>query len=134
MHIDKFKKGDEYVDSDGCHYENAVDFIQIKLFGFCACGRPEDNLVYVRDTLRILMDSAPAERDEKESFEAFWEKYREKVDSHFKSKDAEYFMWYWLDKQGYTEHGGSVPGWLTTEGRELLEDLEEMKNEIEGVD
>lgn len=38
-------------------------------------------------------------------------------------------MWYWLDNKGYTEHGGSVPGWLTEEGWKLLEDLEELMAE-----
>jgi len=34
-----------------------------------------------------------------------------------------YFMWYWFDKEELTEHGGSVPGWLTKKGLGMLNKL-----------
>jgi len=134
MHIDKFKKEDGYYDESECFYEDAESFIQTKLFGFCGCGYPDDNLIYVRDSMRLLRNFRFSEHDEKnESWEEFYKRYRTAVDNHFKSSGAEYFMWYWLDEKGYTEHGGSFPGWLTVEGEELLDDLEETTKTEDGA-
>ena len=129
MHIDKYKSNDGYIDESGCNYDNAIDFIQTHIFGFCGCGCPDDNLIYVRDSLRLLAKFRFSYHDEKEKWEDFYKMYRLSVDNHFKSSGAEYFMWYWLDNKGYTEHGGSVPGWITSKGEELLQDLEEITQE-----
>jgi hypothetical protein len=126
MNIEKFKKVDDgcYYDESECCYENAVDFIQSSLFGFCGCGDPDENLIYIRDSLRLFRDFPYDAKQE--NWESYYKRYREAVDKQFGSEKSEYFMWYWLDSKGYTEHGGCLPGWLTESGKELLEDLEEI--------
>ena len=127
MNIDKFKRDDGYYDESEYFYEDAKSFVQAKVFGFCGCGGPDDNLLYVRDSMRLLRNFHSKEHDkEKESWDDFHKRHRAAVDDHFKLSGAEYFMWYWLDEKGFTEHGGCVPGWLTAEGEALLDDLEEI--------
>jgi hypothetical protein len=131
MHIDKFKKRDGYYDDEGCFYENAIDFMQVGVFGFCGCGSPKDNLIYIRDSMRLLRDFCFAEHDEKaEKYDAFYNRYRAAVDAHFVSRGAEEFMWYWLSKCSYTIHGSSVPGFLSKLGEKILEDLEEITKDV----
>ena len=43
----------------------------------------------------------------------------------FGSSGAAYFVYYVLDEKELTEHGTSVPGWLTEKGLTLLQDLNE---------
>ncbi len=123
MHIDKFKNEDGcYVDQEnGLEYETAVEFIleSPALFNFCGCGSPEDALEFLRQSLaHVKMRS-----DEAITFEAITQDEL----SVFGSQGCAYFMYYVLDKAGLTDHGGCVPGWITKEGEELLEDLEELK-------
>jgi len=94
-----------------------IDDLQVSL-GFCCCGNPEDNLKYVRNGLHHINEMHNMD-DDKMSFEEWTEKGLE----IFGSRKAEYFFYYWADKEGLTEHGGSVPGWLDTKGHELLENL-----------
>jgi hypothetical protein len=135
VNIDKFKKGEDYVDPEtGCCYDDAESYITTNMLGFCGCGDPGTALTYVRDSLRLLRIQQDFHRNAvKETWDEFWTRYQTAVDAHFKSSGAEYFMWYWLDNKGYTEHGSSVPGWLTEGGRELLEDLEELTAEAAPV-
>lgn len=123
MHIDKFKTEDGvYVDEEnGVEFDTAGEFILewIGLFGFCGCGFPEDALEFLRQALAHVKMRA----DENVTFEAV----KQDELSVFGSQGCAYFMYYVLDKAELTEHGGCVPGWLTKEGKELLEDLEELK-------
>lgn len=123
MYIDKFFKEDGYYDKDDCFYETAEDFIRGSILGFCGCGMPDAALDYVRQVLRTVADLKEKVWEKKMTYEE-WTAEKSKL---FNSEGAEYFMWYFLDNKGLTEHGGSVPGWLTVEGEELLADLEELK-------
>lgn len=92
--------------------------------GFCGCGRPIGVLRHIHGAMSILRD-----RDEQESgmtWHEWWELRKKRIRDHFSSDGAEYFMWYWLHKEGYTEHGGSVPGWLTDKGVDLLDALSDI--------
>jgi hypothetical protein len=140
MHIDKFKKEDGfYYDTTGACYgsteENprrrAIEFIQCGVLGFCACGDPEDNLMFIRDIL-MLVDERPEERVEAETMDVSddknWAKWYEGWNSRFielcGNDQSQYFIFYVLDELEFTEHGTGIGGsWLTTKGRELLEDL-----------
>lgn len=115
MFIDKFKRedGQYYAEGSDEYSEgfDAIEFIHINLFGFCGCGSAEDNLKYIRDSMRLLKDK----------------KYHNAESlAHFKSEASEDFMWYWLDEKRLTDHGFCIPGWLTEYGEGLLEDLEEL--------
>lgn len=125
MHfMDKYKKSDGTYEIDGLIYDTIEDALMMGVFGFCGCGMPLYTLAYIRDELENI------------------ERYTEWVnENHHITKDIpspmennnkeenlgrSYFIWYWFDKMGYTDHGGSVPGWLTDEGESLLECLKEL--------
>ena len=125
MYIDKYKKDDGYYDEDDCYYETAKDFIQTKILGFCGCGRPEDNLEYIRDGLAHI--NAPRSKNMTHEQHSEWfKKWVKRGHEIFGNELSRYFFFYWCDKEGLTEHGSSIPGWLTPKGEELLEDLNEI--------
>ena len=121
MNIDKFKKEDGYYDEDNCFYEDAETFLQTKVLGFCGCGNPDASLKHAQISLRQVSNLKKLVWEEKQTWEE-WDAENKKL---LGGKTGVYFMWYWLDDQGFTDHGGSVPGWLTEKGQELLEDLDE---------
>lgn len=128
MHIDQYRleSGEYKRPEDSYAYEDAVSFIVSGVLGFCGCGRPEDALVFLRDVLRHIqllkaVDFSPDTPPGELSFQEWQERGRQ-----IGSDGALYFAYYVLDKKGLTEHGGSVPGWLTPAGKELLQDLEEL--------
>jgi len=123
MNIDKYKQGEDYVDESGCHWDNAEDLIQCHILGFCGCGQPEENLIYVMEGLAHIGKNY----DEGSVFEDWWQDGIKL----FGNKRAMYFFFYWADKEELTEHGGSVPGWLTMKGKELLSDLVEICSRLD---
>lgn len=125
MYIDKYLKGGLYSSPDGSYQdEDPADFIQSYILGFCVCGRPEDALSLVRDVLRHVANLQDLVWEKQWTF-AEWEE----AGARIADKRVLYFLYYFLDTKGLTEHGGAVPGWLTTEGRQLLEDLEQLNLE-----
>lgn len=119
MHIDKFLQEDGwYKDSEGISYEYADQAIKgIYELGWCGCGDPDSALEYLAKSLQLI--KLLREDDLK------WTDWKIEVDKHHKNDGECYFVWYFLDHKGFTEHGGSVPGWLSQKGKELLEDIEE---------
>ncbi len=122
MYIDKYKKEDGYYNDDGVFYESAEDFYQVEIFGFCGCGLPDENLEYIHDGLTHIND----ERPEGAKHDEWYKKWVEEGDVIFGNEFSRYFFFYWCDKQELTEHGGSVPGWLTDKGKRILFDLREI--------
>lgn len=121
MFIDKFKEGSGYVDKNGCWHDDALDFISIGIFNFCGCGSPEETLKYIHDCLQIVKDGT--NMDYKEFCEC-----KSKIFNN--NSGAENFMWYFLDNQELTEHGSSVPGWITDYGEEMLSDMKQIINDL----
>lgn len=104
-----------YEDEDGCFRETSEDLIQCGMLGFCGCGAPWENLEFIRGALAALAD-------DKDRIAC--------VDAYFNKFDAmRGFFFYWADKEGLTEHGGSVSygGWLSADGEALLNLLNEHK-------
>jgi hypothetical protein len=133
MHLDKYKDEDGYYfpipdmpQEKGCFYEDVESLIQIEILGFCGCGCPDESVKYVGKALRLIQDRADT-WDNRTSMP--FEEWKAKCKELFKTSEAEYFMFYYLDSKDLTEHGGSVPGWLTDKGRELMEDIEEIYKE-----
>lgn len=102
--------------------------------GFCGCGDPETALRYIRDLLRLIGERgpdsfAPGGMDQ---WNEWYKGHRAKVDAFFHDdRGAEYLAYYLLDDKGLTEHGGSVPGWLTPKGKDILADLEAHSAELD---
>lgn len=125
MHIDRFKNDDidgGYIDESGCHYDDAESFYQNGIFKMCGCGRAEDNLAYIRDGLQHIADYEEIDGLDDMQYDA-WLRAGIEV---FGNELSRYFFFYWLDSIELTEHGSSIPGWLTEKGKQVLEDLKEM--------
>jgi len=103
--------------ADECDWEDLVDYIQTGLFEFCGCGNPERNLEYIMNGLSYINEFIGGELDEltKMGIEIFG------------NDESKYFFFYWADKEELTDHGNSVPGWLTKKGEELLAALQYLK-------
>lgn len=130
MKLDKYKTADGRYLYEGCSYEDILDLLQVGILGFCACGNPDDNLVYVLGALELISEDRPnfgASMDEWSKWSAA---HKARELSHFGSEEAASFFYYWADKEGLTEHGGSIPGWLDESGVELLANLREWRETI----
>jgi hypothetical protein len=94
------------------------DYIHTELFGFCGCGRPDDSLQHIVTVLRGI-------KARREGPAANYEAEERQREADAGNANAYAFTLYWLDKEGYAEHGGSVYScWLTPKGETLLDDLE----------
>ena len=97
-----------------------VDYYMFDVLHLCGCGCPEDTYEVIRRYLRIRKDNF----DDELSWEAVQRRY--KLNLHIDTADDVQdgllqFMMYILDKNGFTEHGGSIGGcWLTKDGERLL--------------
>lgn len=127
MRFEDFKKDNGFEDADGCWHDDADSLLQTGILKFCACGCPEDNLDYILGGLELIAEKVP--EGDRAAFVAWWEQHQTRVRTHFGSDGAAYFFYYWADKEGFTEHGGSVPGWLTDKGTDLLLMLRGAKDE-----
>jgi hypothetical protein len=97
--------------NDVSHGPDAMDAV-IGELGICACGRPHDALRVYRDALRLVettMQTNPTKRQREALFHG--------------DSGLEFFVWYRLDDLRLVEHGGCVPGWLTDDGKALLNAL-----------
>lgn len=97
--------------------------------GFCGCGNPEQAAEYLREGMQIIADQRKgphytrgAHRFDPE-FEQWCKDHSARELAHFGSTGGAYFFYYWLADNDLEEHGGSVPGWLTPAGEELLAKL-----------
>lgn len=134
MHIDRYKNPDGDVGGflmpgDCCHYDDERSLITTGLLGFCGCGRPEENLAFIRDGLQHIDEAISASPDpwkDRPAWDAWFAGHKAREIEIFGNERAAYFFFYWADKNGLTDHGGSVPGWLSDKGRELIEDLQEL--------
>lgn len=119
MKLDDFKQADGGFKFNDIDCENAEDLLHVGLLGFCGCGQSQENLLYILGGLELINDNCPV-RVNDDNFEK-WHKEKDiRVVAHFGNINAAYFFYYWTDKKDLTEHGGSVPGWLTDKGKEML--------------
>lgn len=107
-----------YIDKDGCSYDDKEELLQAGILEMCCCGNPELNLWYVMRGLEVV-------ESRRDYTPEGYAKSRALADEVFKSTESENFFYYWTAARDYTEHGGSIPGWLTEKGRDLLEMLRE---------
>ena len=105
MYIDKYFDDDEkiYINDEGIWFDDdPLDFIQAGILDFCCCGNPEKSLKYTYEKLKEIDQRGTS--NSKESM----------------------FVYYHFDSVGLTEHGSSVPGWLTEKGKGVMRDLEKL--------
>jgi hypothetical protein len=123
MIIDKYRQEDGTYLIDGVTSFDTED-VFLDILGFCGCGMPDAAIRYVRDCLQQVKDLGDLDR--KNGWSESYKKWENRNKELFVNGGSEYFMWYYLDNKGFTEHGGSVPGWLTEKGLDLLSDLNEL--------
>lgn len=124
-----YRKGAFYVigeDGDEEH-ANATDLIYGGILNFCGCGDADASLVFVMRGLEII-DAATAPHPGQSSTDAYTEWKRRSMD-HFGSEGASGFFFHWCDREGLSDHGGSIPGWLSEDGKRLLALLGEWASE-----
>ena len=107
--------GEGYKDDDGAHHGAVDSLLQSGILGFCMCGDPDENLDFIR---------AGLEHIDRYTTQPYEDWNRDKL-ALFGNDGIARFFWYWADKEGLTDHGSSVPGWLEPNGRELLALLRE---------
>jgi len=110
-------------DDDISGIECPVDFILIGLMGFCGCGVPIDTLEYVGN---VLAHINLIRTQVNEEGGITWDEFKERGKVLFPTDGAEYFAYYVMDKVEFTEHGGSVPGWLSELGEGIMNDIPEI--------
>lgn len=112
-------------DKDHLYHQTAADYM-CHILGFCGCGQPLEALKYILNIMRwIKVNSELNNASIYDSIKKAQEHWKE-LDLIFNGNDgAKYFALYRLSDLDLTEHGGSVPGWLTEKGFLWLEALEE---------
>lgn len=103
---------------EGLFYQDAEDFLNIALLHGCGCGNPDENILYVLKGLELLEPKCSS--NDRKAILAFYDARRTKEVTHFGSRAAAQFFHYWATREGYLEHGTSIPGWLTEKGHTLV--------------
>jgi hypothetical protein len=93
----------------------------LEMAAFCGCGCPEEAMRFVCSFLDIFDPDNPDDRWLDDTFKA--------LHSYFQNEGAAYFFYYWMDSRGFSEHGGSVPGWITEKGKRFHVMLREYLSE-----
>ena len=121
LHLDKYKGPDGDYIYNATYYIDAESLLQCGVLQQCGCGNPEDNIRLVAKVLRHVHDRKMYVWDDnhKMTHEDWMEQGRK-----IGSDDVLKFIYYTIDEIELTEHGGSVPGWLTPLGIEFMEDVE----------
>lgn len=104
-------------------HNELLDFLYT--IGFCGCGQPVSAFKLLRDTL-LYFDSSKKDSE-------WWKKLDEFLGSKERPGLACWWL-YWIDHVGLTEHGGSVPGWLTAKGKEVMKAMVKVGRTDEDID
>lgn len=109
-------------------YDTFAEYIWFEKLKFCGCGIPDETRDALIKSTRALRECWAVIRSQegKEGEQArsdAWKKLRADIDTTWNDPDLRlYLTWYILDIAGLTEHGGSVPGWLTPEGERFADE------------
>lgn len=79
----------------------------------CGCGDPDSAVALVHDTLDWMRRRRAAD----------FTPVHPGIEEIISDERARWFLFYRLDMLNLTEHGGSVPGWLTPFGEQVLDAL-----------
>lgn len=111
------EREDGFYDEDNCYYEDLESALQTGVLRFCGCGDPEQSLGYIKKALEQV-----GKRSESD-----FETWHGENKALF-GEGGRWFIWYFLDREKFTEHGGSVPGWLTERGKEMLQAINKLES------
>jgi len=115
----KDKNTGEWITDDGQIFD-IDDYILIDIFDFCGCGHTKSAVEHIIGALKLIKEKDEINKNTK--FEDWYEEWAEKVSNFFNhDRGAQTIMWYCFDRAGLTDHGGSVPGWLTEKGYDLID-------------
>lgn len=99
-------------------------------FGACNCGQPDEAVRFLRDVLQLLRDLShvvwPTLQgpDRDAAYRTAYKTWEQRESSLIPSPGLQMVVYYRLHALGLTEHGGSVPGWLSDKGHRVLDALE----------
>lgn len=113
------------VGPDKAHYPNSLQAFYYGRLGFCGCGDPGSELIFMRDVLTLLKERSDA-ADLRLPHDDYLDKCSA-LEKKFGGND-QYRMHYlyWLDSLGLTEHGSNISGsWLDGDGEAVLVLLQE---------
>ena len=123
-HVDNGGDAD-YQTDDGVCYPDICDIIHTGILDFCGCGDPKSNLEYILEGLEYIDSKIEFIKG---SFDEWYPKYLYRGTEIFGNDRSRAFFFYWADKEGLTEHGGTVDSsWLTIEGEKLMGDIKILK-------
>jgi len=118
-----------YTSTDGCYWGGPLEYYQGHVLDFCCCGLPEDNLKYIHDGLELIA-ARFAIVTAQSLMETPFGKYNKQMNAwradvikFFGSEQSKDFFFYWADREGFTEHGHGMPGWLTDKGKIAVADI-----------
>ena len=107
------------IDSDGFYHPDKLSYLE-DMLGFCGCGYPVSALQFVSKLLELIDGR----------FENH--KFQDDIDTLSGNNiGLEYLLFYFLEDKELTEHGTSIPGWLTEYGKEFLQELKLALNKVE---
>lgn len=86
---------------------------------FCGCGQPETALKVIHEVMKLIFTW---DFGKHQHFQTWWDK----MVAAAGNEGSLYIILYELDRCFLTEHGGSVPGWLSSLGKEYLEKLNKL--------
>ena len=123
--LEKLKKLEDgtFEDVCGVNYDSKADYMFCNVLPSCGCGSPEDIGRYVRDMLlkHVGRPEGPSSP---------WGGHPEWGNNSYEDFPVMFFL-SWADSCGYIEHGTTIRcSWLTTKGKELLRDLDEVLAEV----
>jgi hypothetical protein len=116
-----------YTDDEGVNYDDAEQYLETRVLGFCPCGKGTI-LEYVLGSLELI-DWKTIQHEKNVPWDTYFKLWRSKCNFFFGNEMAEDFMWHFLDREDYTDHGGSVPGWLNDKGFALRDAIRQVLEE-----
>lgn len=103
-----------FEDEDGISYQIPIDSILTGRLNFCGCGDPDAVAEYIADGLQFIKD---------EYYNITGRILEDRIRQVFGNEKSAQFFFQWCDSQKLTEHGSSVPGWLSKKGINMISDL-----------
>lgn len=115
--------------------DELMDFLSEEA-GFCGCAQPVDAFKFLRDTLFLINELKEEVWNDLsgETYDEWSNKFYHSLLGSKERPGLSCWWLYWIDHIGLTEHGGSVPGWLTTKGKEVLKAMIEIGKSDKEVD